>query len=74
MLRLRATLACASVGLLAFGATSASAQGGRRTEEPLNQYVVSGKVDPDALARDGFDMKEASVTGQKGKFFIVARP
>jgi hypothetical protein len=74
MLRLRATMACATLGLLAVGATSASAQSGRRTEEPLNQYVVSGKIDPDALARAGFDMKEASVTGQKGKFFIVARP
>jgi hypothetical protein len=36
--------------------------------------VISGKVDTDALARAGFDMREASVTGQKGKFFIVARP
>ena len=42
--------------------------------EPLNQYVVSGKVDTDALAREGFDMREAAVTGKKGKFFIVATP
>ncbi len=74
MLRKRATLACVAVGLVgACGASSASAQS-RRTEEPLNQYVISGKIDPDALARAGFDMREASVTGQKGKFFIVARP
>ena len=70
-LRKHAVLACAAVGLVgAFGASSAAAQ----SVEPLNQYVVSGHVDTDALARAGFDMQEASVTGSKGKFFIVARP
>src|SRR3954453_10010187 len=74
MLRKRATMACAVVGLVAACGTSSASAQSRRTEEPLNQYVISGKIDPDALARAGFDMKEASVTGQKGKFFIVARP
>ena len=74
MLRKRAGMACVVAGLLVVcGASSASAQS-RRTVEPLNQYVISGKVDTDELARAGFDMREASVTGQKGKFFVVARP
>jgi hypothetical protein len=47
---------------------------GRDRVEPLNQYEVSGKVNTDALARAGFDMREAGVTGKKGKFFIVATP
>ena len=51
----------------------ASAKTPKRVE-PLNQYVVSGKVDTDALARAGFDLREAAVTGKKGKFFIVATP
>ena len=70
MLRKGATLMCAAVGLLGTLGTSAATAD---TVEPLNQYVVSGKVDTDALARAGFDLREASVTGQKGKFFIVAR-
>jgi hypothetical protein len=49
------------------------AQSGK-TVEPLNQYVISGKVDPDALARAGFDMHETQVTGKPGKFFIVTTP
>jgi hypothetical protein len=70
----RGLLACAAVGLTAaLGAAPAVAQRGA-TVEPLNQYVVTGKVDTDALARAGFDLKEASVTGSKGKFFIVSRP
>jgi hypothetical protein len=73
-LRRRACPALAVAGLLALaGAGSATAQGGK-TVEPLNQYVISGKVDTDALARAGFDMQEASVTGKKGKFFVVATP
>ncbi len=70
-LRKRAVTAAVAVGLLGtLGASTAAAD----TVEPLNQYVVSGKVDTDALARAGFDLRESSVTGQKGKFFIVARP
>jgi hypothetical protein len=67
-------MACVAVGLIeTLGASSAMAQTGN-TVEPLNQYVVSGHVDTDALARAGFDMREAGVPGSKGKFFIVARP
>jgi hypothetical protein len=67
----RAVMALAGAGLMGLlGAGPAMAE----TVEPLNQYVVSGKVDTDALARAGFDMQEASVTGKKGKFFIVATP
>ena len=71
MLRKGATLMCAAVGLLGTLGTSVATAD---TVEPLNQYVVSGQVNTDALARAGFDLREASVTGQKGKFFIVARP
>jgi hypothetical protein len=70
-MRRYARAALAGVGLMALlGAGPATAD----TVEPLNQYVVSGKVDTDALARAGFDLQEASVTGKKGKFFIVATP
>jgi hypothetical protein len=73
-MRKGAGAALAVVGLTALVAASpASAQGGK-TVEPLNQYVISGKVDTDALARAGFDMQEANVTGEKGKFFVVATP
>ncbi len=67
----RAVMALAGAGpfgLLGAGPATAG------TVEPLNQYEVSGKVDTDALARAGFDMREAGVTGKKGKFFIVATP
>jgi Zinc carboxypeptidase len=46
----------------------------RRVVQPLRQYVVSGKVNTDELARAGFDLQEASVTGRKGRFYIVATP
>ncbi|MGZ6697055.1 MAG: M14 family zinc carboxypeptidase [Solirubrobacteraceae bacterium] len=65
----------AAVALLVAGlAATAPASAPAKTVEPLNQYVISGKVDTDALARAGFDLREASVTGKKGKFFIVATP
>ena len=70
----RAVMALAVVGLFALLAAGPAAAAGRKVVEPLNQYVVTGKVDTDALARAGFDMSEASVTGKKGKFFIVATP
>ncbi|MGZ4275822.1 MAG: hypothetical protein ACXVFK_04085, partial [Solirubrobacteraceae bacterium] len=61
----------AAVALLVAGlAATAPASAPAKTVEPLNQYVISGKVDTDALARAGFDLREASVTGKKGKFFI----
>lgn len=66
--------ALAVVGLTVLVAASpASAQRAKRLE-PLNQYVVSGKVDTDELARAGYDLEEASVTGKKGQFYIVATP
>jgi hypothetical protein len=65
--------ALAVAGLLALaGAGPAGAQGSR-TFEPLNQYVVTGKVNPEDLARKGFDMTEAQVKGKAG-FAIVATP
>jgi hypothetical protein len=51
-------------------ASSAAAAGSKRFE-PLNQYLV-GKVDPETLARAGFDMHEAFVKGTDGKLAIVA--
>src|SRR4051812_9282762 len=51
-------------------APSASAAGSKRFE-PLNQYLVS-KIDPETLARAGFDMHEAFVKGTDGKLAIVA--
>jgi hypothetical protein len=67
---------CARAALALAGLTALAAAGSAsgKTVEPLNQYVISGKVDTDALARAGFDMQEASVTGKKGKFFVVATP
>jgi Zinc carboxypeptidase/Immune inhibitor A peptidase M6 len=70
----RAVVAQALVGLMVLLCAGTASAGGRTLVEPLNQYVVTGKVDTDALARAGFDMQEASVTGKKGKFFIVATP
>jgi hypothetical protein len=42
--------------------------------EPLNQYLVSGKISGDDLARRGFDMREAVTPGAHGAFSIVATP
>src|SRR6476661_558090 len=67
----RAAAALAVVGLTVAGPASAKTP---KRVEPLNQYVISGKVDTDALAREGYDLREAAVTGKKGKFFIVATP
>jgi hypothetical protein len=73
-MRKGAGAALAVVGLTALvAATPASAQGAKKLE-PLNQYVVSGKVNTDELARAGYDLEEASVTGKKGQFYIVATP
>jgi hypothetical protein len=71
--RTRAGLALALAGLLTLGAAgSAMAKPKRKLLDPLRQYVVSGKVTSEQLARAGYDLNEASVTGKKGKFFIVA--
>jgi hypothetical protein len=67
-----ARAAVAAVGLAALAATPAAAAGTKLTE-PLNQYVVSGKVNPEDLARKGFDLTEAQVKGKPG-FAIVATP
>src|SRR3954453_13229600 len=67
-----ARAAVAAAGLAALAATPASAAGTKLTE-PLNQYVVSGKVNPEDLARRGFDLTEAQVKGKPG-FAIVATP
>ena len=64
--------AVAAVGLAAMAATPAAAAG-TKLIEPLNQYVVSGKVNPEDLARKGFDLTEAQVKGKPG-FAIVATP
>ena len=64
----------AAVGALAALALAAAAPASAKTVEPLNQYVISGKVNTDELARAGFDLREASVTGKQGKFFVVATP
>src|SRR5205085_7066327 len=45
----------------------------RRSVQPLNQYVVSGKITPEELARKGYDLTEAQVKGRRG-FAIVATP
>ena len=42
--------------------------------EPLNQYLVSGKISGDDLARQGYDMREAVTPGAHGAFSIVATP
>jgi hypothetical protein len=68
-------MACALLaGLTAFAATSATAQAGShdRQVEPLNQYLVSGRVTADELARQGYDLQEALTARYKGKYAIVA--
>ena len=63
-------------GVMAFAACAAgTAQAaGQRQIEPLNQYLVSGKVNTDELARAGYDMEEALTPVAKGKYAIVATP
>ena len=55
---LPASLAAVLALVLAAGSATAQAQT-RKVPEPLTQYVVSGNVDTDALARAGFDLREA---------------
>ena len=59
MSRLGRYAAAAALAVLAALWLSPAAPAAGRRFEPLNQYVV-GKVDPDELARAGFDLNEAS--------------
>ena len=59
---------------LVSAAVPAAAQAKSRAVEPLNQYLVSGKISGDDLARRGYDMHEAVVPGAHGAFAIVATP
>jgi hypothetical protein len=71
-MRKSAGAALAVVGLTALvAASSASAQGPKKLE-PLNQYVVSGKIDPEDLARAGQDLTEGGVRSHKGGWVITA--
>ena len=70
-MRKRARAALAVMGLAALAASPASAQGTKKLE-PLNQYVVSGKIDPEDLARAGQDLTEGGVKSHKGAWVITA--
>ncbi|HEY7619376.1 MAG TPA: M14 family metallopeptidase, partial [Solirubrobacteraceae bacterium] len=72
-MRRYARAALAAAGLAALVAASPAGAAGHKKIEPLNQYVVSGKVNPEDLARKGFDLTEAQVKGKRG-FAIVATP
>jgi Zinc carboxypeptidase/Immune inhibitor A peptidase M6 len=71
--RRHACAAFAAVAAAALAVAVPASAAGRKTIEPLNQYVVSGKVNPEDLARKGFDLTEAQVKGKPG-FAIVATP
>ena len=64
---------CRRRGPCGVGRATPAAAAGTKLTEPLNQYVVSGKVNPEDLARKGFDLTEAQVKGKPG-FAIVATP
>ena len=72
-MRRHACAALAVVGLTALAVAAPASAAGGKTIEPLNQYVVGGKVNPEDLARKGFDLTEAQVKGKSG-FVIVATP
>jgi hypothetical protein len=62
------------VAALAALAVAAPAQAAPKATEVLQQFVVSGKgVDPEALARAGYDMREAH-NAKKDGYLIVATP
>src|SRR4051794_16354373 len=55
----RRTARALVAGLLALSVSVGGAQAaGAKTIEPLNRYVVSGKLNTDELARAGFDLNE----------------
>ncbi len=66
-----AQAAVAAVGLAAMAATPAAAAGTKQIE-PLNQYVVSGKINPEDLARAGYDLTEGGLPGRKSGWVITA--
>ena len=70
-MRRGAAAALAVVGLTALVAGPASAQGAKKLE-PLNQYVVSGRIDPEALARAGYDLTEGGLKRHKSGWVITA--
>jgi hypothetical protein len=71
-MRKSAGTALAVVGLTVLvAASSASAQGTKRLE-PLNQYVVSGRINPEDLARAGYDLTEGGLRGHKSGWVITA--
>ena len=63
--------AVAAVGLAAMAATPAAAAG-TKLIEPLNQYVVSGRINPEDLARAGYDLTEGGLPGHKSGWVITA--
>ncbi len=71
-MRKGAGAALAVVGLMALVAAGpASAQGAKKLE-PLNQYVVSGRINPEDLARAGYDLTEGGLRGHKSGWVITA--
>jgi hypothetical protein len=70
-MRKGAAAALAVMGLTALVAGPASAQGAKKLE-PLNQYVVSGRIDPEDLARAGYDLTEGGLKGHKSGWVITA--
>jgi hypothetical protein len=68
-----AGLVPAATVVIALAAAGTAGAAGQKTLEPLNQYVVSGKVNPEDLARKGYDLTEAQVKGKAG-YAIVATP
>ncbi len=71
---MRWTLACVTTALAVTCASAPAALSAGPPVEPLNQYVVSGKISGDTLARQGYDLTEAILPGNKKGFSIVATP
>ncbi len=71
---MRSTLACVVSAFAITGAAAPAALAAGEPAEPLSQYVVSGKITGDTLARQGYDLTEAILPGNKKGFSIVATP
>src|SRR6188472_1665956 len=67
-----ARAAVAAVGLAALAAATPASAAGTKLTQPLNQYVVSGKINPEDLARAGFDLTEGGLKGHKSGWVITA--
>jgi hypothetical protein len=67
-----ARAAVAAVGLVALAAATPASAAGTKLTQPLNQYVVSGKINPEDLARAGFDLTEGGLKGHKSGWVITA--